>query len=76
MTAVTKFEEMAGKKLSIVNFSAPFANCPSRRLLQLLQVPGQRDELDPLARRDPLLQLGLAVDPLDHGTSPTSSSPT
>jgi hypothetical protein len=29
MTAVTKFEEMAGKKLSIVNFSAPFANCPS-----------------------------------------------
>ncbi len=29
MTAVTKFEEMAGKKLSIVNFSAPFAKCPS-----------------------------------------------
>ena len=27
MNAVTKFEEMAEKKLSIVNFSAPFANC-------------------------------------------------
>jgi hypothetical protein len=29
MTAATKFEEMAGKKLSILNFSAPFANCSS-----------------------------------------------
>jgi hypothetical protein len=29
MTAVTKFEGMAGKKLSILNFSAPFANCAS-----------------------------------------------
>jgi beta-mannanase len=29
MGAVTKFEQMAGKKLSIVNFSAPFANCPT-----------------------------------------------
>jgi len=29
MTAVTKLEEMAHKKLSIVNFSAPFANCSS-----------------------------------------------
>ncbi len=29
MSAVTKFEEMAGKKLSIVNFAAPFANCPT-----------------------------------------------
>jgi beta-mannanase len=29
MSAVTKFEGMAGKKLSIVNFSAPFANCPT-----------------------------------------------
>jgi hypothetical protein len=27
MTAVSKFEEMTGKKLSILNFSAPFANC-------------------------------------------------
>ena len=27
MNAVTKFEEKAEKKLSIVNFSAPFANC-------------------------------------------------
>ena len=47
-----------------------------RRLLQLLQLPGQRDEHDPRPRLDPLLQLGLAVDPLDHRTSPTSSSPT
>jgi hypothetical protein len=29
MTAVAKFEEMTGKKLSILNFSAPFANCSS-----------------------------------------------
>ncbi len=29
MGALTKFEEMAGKKLSILNFSAPFANCPT-----------------------------------------------
>jgi hypothetical protein len=29
MTAATKFEEMTGKKLSILNFSAPFANCSS-----------------------------------------------
>jgi Glycosyl hydrolase family 26/Bacterial Ig domain len=29
MTAVTKFEQLAGKSLSIVNFSAPFANCSS-----------------------------------------------
>jgi hypothetical protein len=29
MSAATKFEEMAGKKLSILNFSAPFANCPT-----------------------------------------------
>jgi hypothetical protein len=29
MSAVTKFEQMAGKNLSIVNFSAPFANCPT-----------------------------------------------
>jgi mannan endo-1,4-beta-mannosidase len=29
MSAVTKLEEMAGKKLSILNFSAPFANCPT-----------------------------------------------
>jgi beta-mannanase len=27
MTAVAKFEEMTGKKISILNFSAPFANC-------------------------------------------------
>jgi mannan endo-1,4-beta-mannosidase len=31
MGAVTKFEQMAGKKLSIVNFSAPFANCSSSK---------------------------------------------
>jgi hypothetical protein len=29
MSAASKFEEMAGKKLSILNFSAPFANCPT-----------------------------------------------
>ncbi|HVY77839.1 MAG TPA: glycosyl hydrolase [Solirubrobacterales bacterium] len=29
MKALDKFEEMAGKKLSILNFSAPFANCPT-----------------------------------------------
>jgi beta-mannanase len=29
MTALSKFEEMSGKKLSILNFSAPFANCSS-----------------------------------------------
>ncbi len=29
MGAASKFEEMAGKKLSILNFSAPFANCPA-----------------------------------------------
>jgi mannan endo-1,4-beta-mannosidase len=29
MGAVSKFEEMAGKKLSLVNFFAPFANCAS-----------------------------------------------
>jgi len=29
MTAVTKFEQETGKNLSIVNFSAPFANCSS-----------------------------------------------
>jgi beta-mannanase len=29
MTAVTKFEGMTHKKLSILNFSAPFANCSS-----------------------------------------------
>jgi hypothetical protein len=29
MGAANKFEEMAGKKLSILNFSAPFANCPT-----------------------------------------------
>jgi hypothetical protein len=28
MGAATKFEQMAGKRLSILNFSAPFANCP------------------------------------------------
>ena len=27
MNAVTKFEEMTGKHLSLVNFSSPFANC-------------------------------------------------
>ena len=29
MSAASKFEEMTGKKLSILNFSAPFANCSS-----------------------------------------------
>jgi hypothetical protein len=29
MSAVAKYEEMAHKKLSILNFSAPFANCSS-----------------------------------------------
>jgi beta-mannanase len=29
MTAATKLEEMTGKKLSILNFSSPFANCPT-----------------------------------------------
>jgi mannan endo-1,4-beta-mannosidase len=29
MNAVTKFEELAGKPLSLVNFFAPFANCSS-----------------------------------------------
>ncbi len=29
MGAVTKLEQMAGKKVSVVNFSAPFANCSS-----------------------------------------------
>ncbi len=29
MTAASKLEEMAGKKLSILNFSSPFANCPT-----------------------------------------------
>jgi hypothetical protein len=29
MSAAAKFEEMSGKKLSILNFSAPFANCSS-----------------------------------------------
>jgi hypothetical protein len=29
MSAASKFEELAGKKLSILNFSAPFANCPT-----------------------------------------------
>ncbi len=29
MNAVTKFEQLAGKNLSVVNFSAPFANCSS-----------------------------------------------
>jgi hypothetical protein len=29
MSAVTKLGEMAGKKLSIVQFAAPFANCPT-----------------------------------------------
>jgi hypothetical protein len=29
MSAATKLEDMAGKKLSILNFSAPFANCPT-----------------------------------------------
>ena len=29
MSAATKFEEMSGKKLSILNFSGPFANCSS-----------------------------------------------
>jgi hypothetical protein len=29
MGAADKFEEMAGKKLSIINFSAPFAKCPT-----------------------------------------------
>jgi hypothetical protein len=29
MNAVTKVEQMAGKKLSVINFSAPFANCSS-----------------------------------------------
>jgi mannan endo-1,4-beta-mannosidase len=31
MNAVSKLEQTAGKKLSIVNFSAPFANCSSSR---------------------------------------------
>jgi hypothetical protein len=29
MGAASKFEEMAGKKLSVINFSAPFAKCPT-----------------------------------------------
>jgi beta-mannanase len=29
MTAASKLEEMTGKKLSILNFSSPFANCPT-----------------------------------------------
>ena len=37
MNAVTALEKKAEKKLSIVNFSAPFANCSSS--LQLLQLP-------------------------------------
>ena len=37
MTAVAKFEEMAGKPVSLVHFFQPFANC-SRDLL-LLQLP-------------------------------------
>ena len=63
MNAVTALEQKAGKKLSIVNFSAPFANCSAAQLLLLLQLPGRRDEQHPLPRLDPLLQLGLAVDP-------------
>ena len=75
MTAVTKFEGMAGKKLSLVDFSAPFANCSSSPC-SFYKFPVNEMEHDPLARLDPLLQLGLAVDPLEHRTSPTSSSPT
>jgi hypothetical protein len=29
MDAVTKFEELAGKQVSLINFGAPFANCAS-----------------------------------------------
>ena len=31
MSAVTKFEEMTGKPLSLIHFAAPFANCSSSR---------------------------------------------
>ena len=41
MNAVTKFEQLAGKTLSLVNFSAPFANCSHSALL-LLRLPHRR----------------------------------
>ena len=40
MNAVTTLEQKAGKKLSIVNFSAPFANC-SGGSCSYLQLPGR-----------------------------------
>ena len=59
------------------HFAAPFADCSSHPL-RLLRLPHLRDADDPQLRRDPVLQLGLAVDPGPAATSasPPSSSPT
>ena len=40
MTAAARFEEMTGKKLSMLNFSAPFANCSSSPC-SFYKFPGQ-----------------------------------
>ena len=41
MSAVTKFESMAGKGASLIHFSSPFADCSAVALL-LLQVPRRK----------------------------------
>ena len=63
MDAVSSFEGMAGKGVSLVNFFAPFANCGGSKC-SYYKFPGERDGRHPRARLDPGLQLELAVDPL------------
>ena len=61
MSAVTKFEQMAGKSMSLIQFSSPFANC-SGPSCSFYEFPREQMENIRDARLDPVLQLGLAVD--------------
>ncbi len=62
MSAVTHFSGMVGKGLSLLEFAAPFADC-GKPPCDFYKFPSLRDADDPQLRRDPLLQLGLTVDP-------------
>ncbi len=61
MGAVSKFEQSVGKSLSLVHFAAPFADCSSSPC-SFYDFPDRLDGRHPQTRRDPLLQLELAVD--------------
>ena len=75
MNAVAKFEQMAGKQLSLVHFSAPFADCSSSPCSFYEFPAGPMDDIRNHGAI-PFFSWGSQSTPVQASTSPTSSSPT